>query len=149
MTKWLAMLTACLALGIGAVGCGDDDDDDGGNGGNGAAEQQAPAGGGQEQGAGGGGGGGGGQTVEVSMQDIAFDPDSVEINTGDTVMWTNEESVGHDVTKSGGPGPDFSSGEPGAMGQGDSFEQTFNAAGEIEYVCTVHQANMTGTITVR
>jgi plastocyanin len=147
MTKWLAMLTACLALGIGAVGCGDDDDDEGGNGAADTAQEQAPAGGGgQDEAA---GGGGGGQTVEVSMQDIAFDPETVEVNTGDTVRWTNDESIGHDVTKTGGPGPEFRSGEPGAMAQGDTYEQTFRTAGEIEYVCTVHQSDMRATITVR
>ena len=143
MTKWLAMLTACLALALGVVACGDDDDDDGG-GGEEATQQPAPDQGGQDEAA-----KPGGKTVEVSMQNIAFDPDSVTVSKGGTVKWTNDESVGHDVTKTGGPGPAFRSGAPGAMGQGDTFEQTFRTAGEIEYVCTVHQDSMRGTITVR
>ena len=31
MTKWLALLISCLALGLVGVGCGDDDDDSGGD----------------------------------------------------------------------------------------------------------------------
>ena len=143
MTRWLALLLACLALGLVAAGCGDDDDDDGG-----AAQTteqtdtateettEAETEGGEPS----------GETVEVGMQDIKFDPQEVTVPVGGTVMWTNNESVPHDVTKESGPGEDFSSGN-GNMQEGDTFEQTFSEAGTVEYVCTVHPG-MTGTITV-
>ena len=143
MTKWLAMLMACLALGLVVAACGDDDEDENGGGaatteepapgGGGGADEQAPA----------------GETVEVSMSGLRFDPESVTVERGTTVRWVNDESVGHDVTKDAGPGPDFSSGDPGGLAQGDTYEQTFNTRGEIEYVCTVHPPDMRGTITVR
>jgi plastocyanin len=136
MTKWLAMLLACLALGLVAAGCGGDDDDDGG-GGDGAATTEQPAGGGDE-----GGGGGGGGGTEVSMQDIAFDPAEVTVAVGDTVTWTNNDSVGHDVT-----GDSFSSGDAGGMAGGDTFEHTFEEAGTFDYVCTVHPG-MEGSVVV-
>ena len=143
MTKWLAMLTACLALGLVVGACGDDDEDE--NGGGGATtEEPAPAGGGadeQEAPA--------GETVEVSMSDLRFHPESVTVERGTTVRWVNDESVGHDVTKESGPGSGFSSGDPGGLQEGDTYEQTFNTRGEIEYVCTVHPPDMRGTITVR
>jgi plastocyanin len=82
------------------------------------------------------------------MENIAFDPSELEVTKGTTVTWTNEESVGHDVTKTGGPGPDFGSGDPGGMQQGDTFEHTFDVAGTIEYVCSVHP-NMTGSVSVK
>jgi plastocyanin len=137
MARWLALLLACLAFGLVVAGCGDDDDDDGGGGG-GAATTQEPAGG--EDGGGGGGGGGGG--TEVSMEGIAFNPAEVTVGVGDTVTWTNNDSVGHDVTADS-----FSSGEPGGMSGGATFEQTFNEAGTFEYVCTVHPG-MEGTVVV-
>ena len=126
----LRLLIVCLVLAFGAVaaGCGGDGEESGGD---------APSG----ESSGGGGAG------EVSMEGIAFEPADITVKTGDTVTWTNNEAVGHDVTKEGGPGPDFSSGEPGAMQEGDTFEQTFDMPGVIEYVCTVH-SNMTGTVTV-
>ena len=112
MARWLALLLACMALGLVGAGCGDDDDD---------------------------GGGGGAQ---VSMEGIAFNPSEVSVGVGDTVTWTNNESVAHDVTADS-----FSSGEPGGMMSGDTFEHTFEEAGTFDYVCTVHPG-MEGTVTV-
>lgn len=123
-TRSLALLLACLALGLVVAGCGDDDDDAGGGGE--ATEQPSAEGGG----------------TEVSMKDIKFNPQEVTVNVGDTVTWVNDEGVGHDVT-----GDDFSSGDPGAMQNGDTFEHTFDTAGTFDYVCTVHP-KMTGTVTV-
>jgi plastocyanin len=137
MTRWLALLLACMALSLVVAGCGDDDDDDGGGGGAETTEQ--PAGGGDD--AGGGGGGGGGAT-EVSEEGIAFNPAEVTVSVGDTVTWTNNDSVEHDVTADS-----FSSGEPGGMAPGDAFEHTFEEAGTFDYVCTVHPG-MEGTVTV-
>jgi plastocyanin len=115
MTRWLALLFACMAL-VGA-GCGGDDDD--------------------------GGGGGGGGGAEVTMEGIAFNPATITIKTGDRVTWTNKDSVGHDVT-----GDDFESGDPGGIGNGDTFEHTFDEAGTFKYVCTVHPG-MEGTVKVQ
>ena len=140
MTKWLAMLMACLALGLVVAGCGDDDDE--GDGGGGDTAEPAPTGGATDEEP-----AGGGETVEVTLKDTAFDPANATVKAGSTVKWTNEDTVGHDVTKAGGPGPDFSSGDPGGMNEGDSFEATLTAPGKVDYVCTVHP-NMKATITV-
>lgn len=143
MTRWLALLLACMALALVAAGCGDDDDDDGGGGG--AATTEEPADTGGDDGGGGGGddedGGGGGGT-EVSMADIAFDPAEVTVGVGDTVTWTNDDSVDHDVTADS-----FSSGDPGGMAPGDTFDHAFEEAGTFDYVCTVHPG-MEGSVTV-
>jgi plastocyanin len=137
MARWLALLLACMALGLVVAACGGDDDDDDGGGG-GAETTEQPAGGGDEDGGGGGGGGG----TEVSMEDIQFNPAEVTVSVGDTVTWTNNDSVGHDVT-----GDSFSSGEPGGLAGGDTFERTFEEAGTFDYVCTVHPG-MEGTVVV-
>ncbi len=76
------------------------------------------------------------------MEGIKFVPPEVTVAAGDTVTWTNNDTVGHDVT-----GDDFSSGEAGAMGGGDTFEFTFDQAGTFDYVCTVHPG-MEGSVTV-
>jgi len=135
MKKVLVLAFACLALGLVATGCGGDDEDSGSSGGGQPSEQPSAEAGPAKD------------AVEVSMEGIAFDPPEVTVKKGGTVTWTNDEDVGHDVTKEDGPGPDFSSGDPGAMSEGDTFEQTFDMAGETAYVCTVHP-NMTGTVTV-
>jgi plastocyanin len=130
MVKLIALLCSCLAISL-VAGCGGDDDDEEGGGGQ---AQEEPS--------------GGGKAVAVSMMNITFLPGSVTVPKGGTVRWTNDESLGHDVTKTAGPGPDFKSGPPGAMQRDDTFEQTFDTPGKIEYVCTVHK-DMTGTITVK
>ena len=140
MKRLLVLLIACMALALVAAGCGDDDDDSGdGGGGGGNTEQPADTG---------GGGGGGGGGAEVSMQNIQFDPSDVTIKAGETVTWTNDEGVAHDVDKTSGPGPQFSSGPEGGMMEGDTFSQTFDQAGTYEYVCRVHAPGMAGTIEV-
>jgi plastocyanin len=132
MPKWIVLL-CCLAISPVAAGCGGDDEEEGDGGGE--AQQQQPA-------------GGGGKSAEVEMSGIKFVPDSVTVAKGGKVTWTNNDSVGHDVTKTGGPGAAFKSGDPGGMAEGDTFSQTFDTPGQIKYVCTVHQ-NMTGTVTVK
>jgi plastocyanin len=139
MKKWLAMLLACMALGLVVAGCGDDDDDSGDGDG---AQTEQPA----EEGGGGGGGGGG---TAVSMQNIQFDPAEITVAPGDTITFTNDEAVPHDVEKTSGPGPQFSSGPQGGMMEGDTFELTLDTPGTYEYVCRVHAPGMAGTITVR
>jgi plastocyanin len=137
MTKLLALLLACLALGLVATGCGGDDDDDGGGGGEGQSEQPADD----------GGGGGGG--AQVSMKNIQFSPKDLTVKAGQTITFTNNEAVAHDVHKSSGPGEDFASGPSGGMEEGDTFELTLDKPGEYEYVCDVHAPGMAGTITVK
>ena len=134
MKRLLALLIACLALTIAACG-GDDDDDDTGGTATPTTEQTdtgaaPPA---------------GGEMVEVDIPSISFDPEEVTVEAGTTVMWTNSDDLPHTVTKDGGPGPDFDSGdlEPG----GGEFEQTFDEPGTVDYVCTIHPGQA-GTVVV-
>jgi plastocyanin len=135
MTKLLALLLASLALGL--VACGGDDDDGGGGGDGGGGATQ-------EESAGGGGGG-----AQVSMQNIQFDPKDITVKPGETITFTNDESVPHDVHKQSGPGGDFASGPDGGMQQGDTFDLKLDKPGKYEYVCHVHAPGMAGTITVK
>ncbi|HIH93723.1 TPA: cupredoxin family copper-binding protein [Methanosarcina acetivorans] len=79
------------------------------------------------------------KTVEVKIEDFAFNPDSVTISPGDTVRWTNLDLFTHTVT-----GPDFSS---GTLRDGDSYEFTFTREGTYRYYCSIH-ASMEGVVTV-
>ncbi len=137
MTKLLALLLACLALGLVAAGCGGDDDDSGSSGGGGASTSTS------EEPASGGGG------AQVGMQSVQFDPKDLTVKAGETITFTNDEAVPHDVHKTSGPGEDFSSGDTGGMQEGDTFELTLDKPGDYEYVCKVHAPGMAGTITVK
>ena len=132
MTKLIALTLAALALGLAA--CGGDDDSGGGSGGGGSSTGQS-------------GSSGGG--TSVSMKNIQFDPKDLTIKAGQTVTFTNDESIPHDVHKESGPGGDFSSGSDGGMQQGDTFKLKLDKPGTYKYVCHVHAPGMSGTITVK
>jgi plastocyanin len=133
MTKLLALILACVALGL--ASCGGDDDDNGGGGGGAASTSEQPA------------GGGGG--VQVSLKNIQFNPKDVTVKPGETITFTNDESIPHDVHKESGPGGDFASGPDGGMQQGDTFKLKLDKPGTYKYVCHVHAPGMAGTITVK
>jgi plastocyanin len=83
-----------------------------------------------------------GGTVAVSMKDIQFVPTSVAAKVGQTVKWTNDDSVDHNVTATSGE--TFKS---NTFGQGATFSQKLTKAGTIKYVCTIHPG-MEGTLVV-
>lgn len=64
-----------------------------------------------------------------------------EVAVGQTVTVTNDDTVGHTWTADDG---EFDS---GTLGEGESFEHTFDEAGEYDYFCSIHP-QMAGTITV-
>jgi plastocyanin len=101
-------------------------------------------------------GGGGGTQVSVtagssSKTDDAYDPNPVEAKVGDTVTWTNDDTQPHTVTSGSNGKPDgqFDS-SPNMnpmLAPGQTFEHTFEEAGEYPYYCAVHPA-MVGTVSV-
>jgi plastocyanin len=136
MKKLIALTLACLALGLAACG---GDDDSGGDSGNGGSSTGQSGGDGSSS--------GGGATV--SMESIQFSPKDLTVKPGETITFTNDESIPHDVHKQSGPGGDFSSGPDGGMQQGDTFDLKLDKPGKYEYVCHVHAPGMAGTITVK
>jgi plastocyanin len=75
----------------------------------------------------------------VVIDDLAFSPETLTIEAGDTVTWTwRDGAIDHDVS-----GDDFQS---EVISEG-TFRHRFNEPGTYEYICTLHP-NMTGTIEV-
>lgn len=92
-------------------------------------------------------------TTAVSIVDRTFTPATISVAVGDTVTWTVTQAIdeSHSVT-SGKPGASdagkaFDSGIK-LTKDGDMFSNTFAAAGEYDYFCTVHSSQMTGHVTV-
>lgn len=83
-----------------------------------------------------------GDVVQISMQNIQFNPKSVTAKVGQTVRWTNDDSVAHDVKATSG-----ASFKSSLFGKGGSYETKLTKPGTIAYVCTIHPG-MDGTITV-
>ncbi len=95
---------------------------------------------------------GGGKTVKVSIKKgtptatdpsgFVFVPAKLNIQKGDTVVWSNPTAVNHTVTADDGS---FDSGD---FGQGKTFKQTFNQSGvTVTYKCQDHPGQV-GTINV-
>lgn len=80
--------------------------------------------------------------VGVVMKDLAFDPATVTIKAGESVIWTNLDSMNHTVAADNG---EFKSGD---LGKGATFTFKFDKAGTYAYHCSIHPS-MTGTVIVK
>lgn len=114
----LLPLMAAAAIGLTVAGCGGDDD-----------------------------GGGGKATVlkpgeAISMQNLRFKPDHVQVTVGQKVTWRNDENIGHDVKADSGAS--FAS---ETFNKDKSYSFTPTKAGTIKYECTLHPG-MDGTLDV-
>jgi plastocyanin len=74
-----------------------------------------------------------GSTVSVGIKDIKFEPEKITAKVGQKIVWTNNESIPHNVTAT--DGADFAS---DTLQNGDTFDYTPTKAGTIKYVCTIH-----------
>ncbi|MEE3083106.1 MAG: plastocyanin/azurin family copper-binding protein [Candidatus Thermoplasmatota archaeon] len=77
----------------------------------------------------------------IDISGMAFSPNSITISVGDTITWTNLESMSHTAT---GDNNEFNS---GTLGKDQSFSFTFTTAGTYTYHCAFH-GGMTATIIV-
>jgi plastocyanin len=72
------------------------------------------------------------QTHTVTMENMRFQPDSLTVARGDTIVWVNKDLVPHTATsKAGG----FDS---QAIAAGKSWIVTVGKKGDFAYVCTFH-----------
>jgi amicyanin len=71
--------------------------------------------------------------VKVDIFNYKFDPETVTVKAGTTVVWTNKDEIPHTVASSDKSFP----GSPG-LDTGDSYSYTFTKAGSYDYYCTLH-----------
>jgi plastocyanin len=103
----------------------------------------------------------GGNSVSIvpnasTLADKAFAPNPLNAKVGDTVTWTNKDTVFHTVTSGTGPsdtthGKEFDSGLSGPTAlttQGKTFSHKFMTAGEFPYFCQLHPT-MVGKVVVK
>jgi plastocyanin len=135
MRRLSALLLGCVALTVVAAGCGggSSNDSSGGSSSNAKVTPAPKADNTGDKNAGG---------PQVLMKDIKFNPAALTVKAGQTVTWTNDESVGHDVTSDR-----FNSGGAGNIEPGKTFTHKFAKAGTYKYVCSVHPG-MEGTVKV-
>ena len=85
---------------------------------------------------------GGGGGAKVVIKNFAFDQTSVTIKAGESVTWTNQDSVTHHLVGDKG---EFDSAD---LAAGATFTFTFKTAGTVAYHCSIHPS-MTGTVVVQ
>ncbi|CAN5830912.1 hypothetical protein BH23CHL8_BH23CHL8_14390 [soil metagenome] len=78
---------------------------------------------------------------DVSIADLAFQPQHLAVAVGTTVAWSNDDAFDHTVTSTDGA---FDS---GVMASGETFSWTFESPGLFEYLCAIHPS-MQGSVTV-
>jgi plastocyanin len=78
--------------------------------------------------------------ADVNVVDDQYVANSVRVLEGGTVTWTWQGNNLHNVTFQGGPASDTQT--------DGTFEREFPTAGVFRYMCTVHGAIMSGTVTV-
>ena len=83
-----------------------------------------------------------GKTIAVTMKNIQFAPKALSAKVGETIKWTNGDSVDHNVTAT--KGETFKS---KAFGKGGTFSYKLDKPGKVTYVCTLHPG-MTATLTI-
>lgn len=96
-----------------------------------------------------------GSDVEVEMRLLAFRPERLSVEAGQTIRWTQSDAGFHTITsgtvqQSGGivttaPDGRFDSGQ---LATDATFELTLTEPGSYEYFCAIHPATMHGVIDV-
>ncbi|HWT31705.1 MAG TPA: cupredoxin family copper-binding protein [Propylenella sp.] len=81
-------------------------------------------------------------THQVSIENMTYNPNSLSVTAGDTVVWTNKMSMAHTATADDG------SFDSGSIARNKTFSHTFNSAGAVPYHCDFHP-DMMGRIDVR
>ena len=78
-------------------------------------------------------------------------PSEIQISSGSTVKWTNNDIAIHTVTQGSPSEADAGSElhfDSSLMPVGSTFEHTFNDTGLVDYYCTIHPW-MTGKVMIR
>ena len=84
--------------------------------------------------------------TSVEMKSISYDPKSVEVPVGGSIVWTNKAFTNHTAT-SEDDGKTFDTGEIKPNESSSSVK--FDKEGEFRYHCTIHGKTMSGTVVVK
>ncbi|MGH9026711.1 MAG: cupredoxin domain-containing protein [Acidimicrobiia bacterium] len=119
MTNVVRVLLVDVAIALGVAACSSDDA------GSDTSSEMSPS----------------GAPGEVVISDFQFSPDTIDVDAGTEVTWTNEDGFDHAIEDDDGA---FSG---DAFGDGESFSFTYDESGEYPYICSIHNS-MTGTVVV-
>jgi plastocyanin len=86
------------------------------------------------------------EPAKIAIKLFQFQPKSIEVKKGTTVMWENGDAIDHSVT-AGKPGDQSAAFDSGFFNKGGHFEHRFETEGAYVYFCRRHP-NMKGEIRV-
>ena len=84
--------------------------------------------------------------ISVVMKSISYEPKSVEVPVGGSIVWTNKAFTNHTAT-SEDDGKTFDTGE--IKPNESSSPVKFDKEGEFNYHCKIHGKTMSGTVVVK
>ena len=79
--------------------------------------------------------------TRMAIQNFLYQHANIQVHTGTTVTWKNQDNVPHSVTFKNGMK------DSALLSQGQLFSYTFTTPGTYQYYCTVHPY-MIATVTV-
>ena len=82
----------------------------------------------------------------VTVKSLSYDPKTLDVHVGDSVMWTNNARTKHTAT-SDDDGKTFDTGEVEAGKSSPPVK--FDKEGEFKYHCKIHGKAMSGIIFVK
>lgn len=80
------------------------------------------------------------KVTNVVIKGFAFNPNTITVNVGDKVRWTNEDAATHTIKSELVNSPNIA--------RGGTFEHTFDKAGTYDYICGLHPS-MQGRVIVK
>jgi plastocyanin len=85
---------------------------------------------------------------QIAMLDFRFQPESLNVFTGDTVTWVNKGHIPH-TTTSGANGTPDGLWDTKHLSRGESFSYVFSQPGTYGYFCRPHKGlGMKGVVVV-
>lgn len=82
-------------------------------------------------------------------KDKSYYPNPINVNAGDSIVWTNSDNDIHSVTSGSDEGPSIGQEfDSGIIGSGKSFTHKFENLGTYEYFCSMHPS-MVGEVIVK
>lgn len=83
-------------------------------------------------------------TTSVTIQNFAFNPQTITVSVGSVVTWTNQDSAQHQIVSDG----NLSELSSGLIDQNGTYSFTFSNAGTYDYHCNIHPS-MKGKVIVK
>ncbi len=88
--------------------------------------------------------------VTINLQDTVFQPSKLMVTKGTTIIWRNDDHVGHYINTDAHPSHSYYPPQNSALlNPGDSYRFILDKPGIYPYHCSAHAATMIGSILVQ